>query len=145
MHSSLSGPMVGLTVLILTSFFGPLNSAAIPQPTVEVPIRFIHIRDRVVPENLHAFIGEEVRWVNLRSAPVRLEITEPDRLEPSCHQGAARPDYSGETGQSAMIPPGRDIGACFMHGGVIRYTVWLEPANPRSRRLTGRVYLDASV
>lgn len=113
------------------------SSALAPQAVT----RSILIGNRLIPRNLHAFVGEEIRWVNRRQRAVKITLQGPKRVDGPCGEGRSSPDFAAEM---EMIPPGHSVAACFAHGGIVRYTVWLDAHSPRSASLTGQVMLEAT-
>jgi hypothetical protein len=71
--------------------------------------------------------GDEVRWINKRSAPVRVLFLEPieDRL--SCKTGFGR--WFQET-RVALLASDDTASACFRTTGIIRYAVTMKNADP---------------
>lgn len=90
---------------------------------------FIQIREQVSPQELYVYVGDEVRWQNLRPDPVKVSLLSHHRLDlVACEKGFAR---LGTMEDSAMIPPREYVSLCFSQPGTIRYNVWLDPDNPR--------------
>jgi hypothetical protein len=119
-----------------------VNCASSSVPAAQGPVRVVYIHHRLIPEDLHAFIGEEIRWINGRKTPVRLEIEGPYGLGQPCQSDSSKAGFQNGL---VLIPSGHYAEFCFARGGVIQYRVWLEPKNPRSPNFTGRIYLDATV
>jgi plastocyanin len=90
---------------------------------------FIQIREQVTPQNLYVYVGDEVRWQNLRPDPVKVSLLSHHRLDlVSCEKGFTR---LGTMEDTAMIPPREYVSLCFSQPGTIQYNVWLNPENPR--------------
>ncbi len=93
-------------------------------------VREIRIADAVKPDPMFANLGEEIRWTNARSAPVRIGFLTMRLLdELSCEQGVKT--LFGEVNDLITIPPGGSISLCFGRAGELKYNVWFEPQNPR--------------
>ena len=96
------------------------------------PVREIRIADGVQPDLMFAKLGEEIRWTNVRSTPVRIGFLTMRLLdELSCAQGVKT--LFGEVNDLITIPPGGAISLCFGRAGELKYNVWFEPENPRGR------------
>lgn len=94
------------------------------------PVREIRIADAVKPDPMFANLGEEIRWTNVRSTPVRIGFLTMRLLdELSCAQGVKT--LFGEVNDLITIPPGGSISLCFGRAGELKYNVWFEPQNPR--------------
>lgn len=111
-----------LPVLVACSHQHELNSA--------VRVRTIQISESVTPTLLYTSPGEEVRWTNLRSNPIRLGFLTMRLLdEVGCEQGITT--LFGQMNDLVTIPPGESVSLCFVRRGDMKYNVWLEPDNPR--------------
>jgi len=54
---------------------------------------FIRIREQVGPQDLYVYVGDEVRWQNLRPDPVKVGLLSHHRLDlVSCEKGFTRFD-----------------------------------------------------
>lgn len=93
-------------------------------------VRTIEIAEGVTPVILYALPGEEIRWTNLRSNPIRLGFLTMRLLdEVGCEQGIKT--MFGGMSDLVTIPPGHSVSLCFVRRGDLKYNVWLEPDNPR--------------
>ncbi|MBU6433276.1 MAG: hypothetical protein KJS98_08170 [Nitrospirae bacterium] len=112
-----------------------------PATDVQPMVRTIHISDVVQPEVLYTTSGEEVRWKNLRSNPVRLGFLTMRLLdELACEKGVAT--IFGQINDLVTIPPGESISLCIVRAGELQYNVWFDEKNPKgtiSRTATVRV------
>ncbi|MBD0316600.1 MAG: hypothetical protein ICV75_07905 [Nitrospiraceae bacterium] len=107
-------------------------SACGHSPTIEPPrtVRQVEIGDTVQPQLLYAKPGEEVRWRNVRSAPVNLGFLTTSLLKDlSCQNGVVT--MFGEVKDFISIPPQTSVSVCFVRPGELKYNVWLNPENPR--------------
>ena len=116
-------------------------AAASPDAT---PVRthYIHIQDGVSPQRLDVQIGDEVRWRNLRSEPVKISLlSHLSGAGISCHTGFSS---FGMLDDTATIPPNAYVSLCFARAGSIQYNVWLKLEDPvRSMTPTAKVVVSA--
>jgi hypothetical protein len=113
-------------VILLTA------SACGHTPAIETPrtVRQVEIGDTVQPQLLYARPGEEVRWQNVRSAPVNLGFLTTSLLKDlSCEKGVVT--MFGGVKDFISIPPQASVSVCFARPGELKYNVWLNPENPR--------------
>jgi hypothetical protein len=139
-HRDLRTPRVRLIIALacLASISGCAHTST-PNPSVRT--HFIQIREQVSPQDLYVYVGEEVRWQNLRSDPVKVSLLSHHRLDlASCEKGFT---HFGTMDDSATIPPREYASLCFSQPGTIQYNVWLDPDNPRgSMTPTARVQVS---
>ncbi|MDP3090604.1 MAG: hypothetical protein Q8N04_08005 [Nitrospira sp.] len=101
-------------------------------PDIKAQVRTVEVTDEVTPSLLYAVPGEEVRWTNLRSNPIRLGFLTMRLLdEVGCDHGITT--LFGQINDLVTIPPGESVSLCFVRRGDLKYNVWLEPDNPRGR------------
>lgn len=112
-----------------------------PATDVQPTVRTILISEVVEPEVLYTTAGEEIRWQNLRSSPVRLGFLTMRLLdELACEKGVRT--FFGQVNDLVTIPPGQSISLCFVRSGDLQYNVWFDERNPKgtiSRTATVRV------
>ena len=106
-------------------------------------IRTIEISDSVKPHTIYARTGEEIRWQNLRSNPVRVGFLSRRLLdELACRRGV--PTFFGEVDDLVTIMPGESVGLCPLRPGVLQYNDWFDPDNPRGAiSRTGAVHVES--
>jgi plastocyanin len=108
------------------------------------PLRthYIHIQNNVSPQRLDVQVGDEVRWQNLRSEPVRISLLNQLSVAGiSCQTGFSR---FGMLDDTATIPPHAYVSLCFTRAGSIQYNVWLNLEDPvRSMTPTAKVGVSA--
>lgn len=122
---------------------GLLASCAAASPgTAPVRTHHIHIQDAVSPQHLNVHIGDEVRWQNLRSEPVRISLlSHLSGAGVSCQTGFSR---FGSLDDTATIPPNAYVSLCFARTGSIQYNVWLRLEDPlRSMTPTAKIVISA--
>lgn len=122
---------------------GLLAACAAASPgTAPVHTHYIHIQDAVSPQRLDVHVGDEVRWQNLRSEPVKISLlSQLDGSGVSCQTGFSR---FGSLDDTATIPPNAYVSLCFARAGSIQYNVWLKPEDPlRSMTPTAKIVITA--
>jgi len=122
---------------------GLLTACAAASPgTTPVRTHYIHIQDAVSPQRLDVHIGDEVRWQNLRSEPVRISLlSHLSGAGVSCQTGFSR---FGSLDDTATIPPNAYVSLCFARAGSIQYNIWLKPEDPlRSMTPTAKIVISA--
>ena len=120
-----------------------LAGCASPRPgTSLLRTHYIHIQDAVSPQRLEVYIGDEVRWQNLRSEPVRISLlSHLSGSGVSCQTGFSS---FGSLDDTATIPPNAYVSLCFARAGSIQYNVWLKPDDPlRSMTPTAKIVVSA--
>lgn len=104
--------------LAITFVFG---CASLPKTTRTGEIHTIRIEKALSHSSLTVQPGDEIRWVNYRTAPVIIEFVPDPKLSFSCGKG-----FSGITGKvrlSSKIKAGEFVSVCFSEPGEFRYNV----------------------
>lgn len=114
-----------------------------PATNSSATVHTIQISDLVTPDTLYAKPGEEIRWRNLRSNPVRLGFLTMRLLdELACEKGVAT--FWGGMSDLVTIPPGGSMSLCFVRVGVLQYNVWFDAENPKGAiSPTASVHVEA--
>lgn len=84
------------------------------------PIHFVSIEDGVSDTDLRTKTGEEVRWVNVRPAPVAVIFSGLVRGDLSCRRGFSRDEAERI---AAIIFPDSHASLCFSKAGRMTYRV----------------------
>lgn len=115
--------------------------ASTPESARSGRVLYVQIRDGVSPQDLHVSIGDEIRWQNLRSAPVKIGLLNTDALEDAaCARGFER---FGLLDNFAIIPPNDYVSLCVSHRGTIQYNVWMDPDDMlHSMTRTATIHID---
>jgi plastocyanin len=122
---------------------GLLAACAAASPdTAPVRTHYIHIQDAVSPQRLDVHVGDEVRWQNLRSEPVKISLlSQLSGSGVSCQTGFSS---FGSLDDTATIPPNAYVSLCFARTGSIQYNVWLRLEDPlRSMTPTAKIVISA--
>ena len=101
-----------------------------PSTSASRTVRTVEISQRVNPLVIYASPGEEVRWINARSNPVRIGFLSMRLLEDHhCQKGIV--DVFGQVNDHVTIEPGESISLCPGKTGDLQYNVWFDPDDPR--------------
>lgn len=112
-----------------------------PATHVQPTLRTILISEVVQPEVLYTTAGEEIRWQNVRSSPVRLGFLSMRLLDDLACEKDIR-TFFGQVNDLITIPPGESISLCLVRSGDLQYNVWFDEKNPKetiSRTATVRI------
>lgn len=115
------------TALVCLAFVSGCASGSTASPSNRT--HFIQIREQIGPQDLYVYVGDEVRWQNLRPDPVKVSLLtclHSDLV--SCEKGFTS---FGTIEDTATIPPREYVSLCFSQPATIQYNVWLNPDNPR--------------
>ncbi|CAI4031480.1 hypothetical protein DNFV4_01902 [Nitrospira tepida] len=127
--------MMMMTAVAVVAFAGSLMACAGPQTTRSGEIHTVKIEKEPEPADLVVNVGDEVRWVNHRTLPVRLDLILGDASEQlSCQRGFS--NFVGMKRDSAEISPNDSVAACFSKVGVVKYNIRMESALPGGRAIT---------
>lgn len=107
---------------------GSLMACAGPQTTRSGDIQTVKIEREPEPDQLVVNVGDEVRWVNHRSLPVRLELVGEMHDTLSCERGFS--NFLGMKREFAVIAPNESAAACFSNVWVIKYNLRMDSALP---------------
>ena len=95
------------------------------------PVRDVHIHDgnAIVPDEIRATVGDEIRWHNQLSVPVHLGFLGVNPIkEISCGKGFTT--WFGEIKDIVTIRAGDYVSACFSRAGTLRYNIWTDLGDP---------------
>lgn len=113
---------------------GSLMACAGPQTTRSGDIQTVKIEREPEPDQLVVNVGDEVRWVNHRSLPVRLELVGEMHDTLSCERGFS--NFLGMKREFAVIAPNESVAACFSNVGVIKYNLRMDSALPGGKAIS---------
>jgi plastocyanin len=109
--------IIGLTVLLA----GCSNSLWANKPTVPETSRTAIVHDvhvsltDIAPTELRANVGDEVRFINDKTQPIRIVLIEAGKSI-ACNKG-----FNGTIDQEADIKPGQYASFCFNKTGAVKY------------------------
>jgi hypothetical protein len=90
-------------------------------------VRYVEILDEVKPPTLYARVGDEIRWVNLQSSPVRIGILNGGwHGHVACEKGFKT---FGPMEDWVEIPPQEYVSLCFGKAATVQYNEWLDTQN----------------
>lgn len=114
-----------------------------PESARSGQVLYVQIRDGVSPQDLRASVGDEIRWENLRSEPVKIGLLDTYELEDvSCARGFTR---FGLVDNFAIIPPNDYVSLCVSHRGTILYNVWMDPDDMiHTMTRTATIYVEGA-
>ena len=124
----LKGCRVALLIMTAVSLVG-MGMGCRKGPTVSGGrgVTDILITDQFSNAEVRVRPGDEVRWINGRTTPVRVVFLSSVVGRLSCNYG-----FSGfmEPVESAVLAPNEDAGACFTQPGSMRYAVLIKGNQP---------------
>ena len=115
---------IGISLVALVFLAGCEST---PTVTRSGDVKDIIIADNLSSGEVVVSPGDEVRWVNKRSAPVRIVFLDPL----SDKQFSCKNNFGGlmTPSNTAKLSTNETASACFRDPGYVRYTVRMESAN----------------
>jgi plastocyanin len=116
-----------ILLLIVVVIFA-VGCASLPKISRTGTIHEVRIEDILSNPNLTAQVGDEIRWVNVRTEPVSIEFTPKSVGSFSCNNG-----FSGMLGRSrdeAKVDPSESVSLCFSKNGIYKYNVRMKASVP---------------
>jgi len=90
-------------------------------------VRYVEILDEVKPPTLYARVGDEIRWLNLQSSPVRVGILSGGwHGQVTCEKGFT---HFGTMEDLVVIASQEYVSLCFAKPATVHYNVWLDAHN----------------
>jgi hypothetical protein len=90
-------------------------------------VRYVRILDAVKQPTLYAHVGDEIRWLNLLSSPIRVGILNNGwDGHVVCEKGFKQ---FGRMEDSVVIGPQEYASLCFAKPATVQYNVWLDAEN----------------
>lgn len=105
-----------------------LAGCAGPTTTRTGAVHDIRIAEGPEPADLIVNPGDEVRWVNARTLPLRIDLVNVKSGELSCERRFS--NVFGAIQESATIEPNGTASACFVKAGVVNYNLRMDSALP---------------
>ncbi|MEX5213901.1 MAG: hypothetical protein NW703_07020 [Nitrospiraceae bacterium] len=119
------------TVMAEAVLLSLLGCASGGPPEPDRPVRYIQIRDTVEPQVLYVTVGDEVRWQNLRSEPVRINLLgSEDWTSPGCGKGFS---WLGIAREFITIEPREYVSLCVSRPRTLRFNVWMNAGDLRGQ------------
>lgn len=118
--------LLGLAALLpACQNFPGLQKSSVPETSRTAIVRDVRINlSEVAPAELKVNVGDEVRFINDRTQPVRLILIEAGKSI-ACNRG-----FTGMIDQEADIAPGGYASFCFDKAGLVKYMVRSQAAVP---------------
>lgn len=109
-------------------FLALVGCSSMPSVTRTGEVKDIVIGDKLSSSELAVSAGDEVRWINKRTSPVRVVLLDPMTDK----QFSCKANFGGWTtsNDTAKLNINETASACFRDPGYVRYTVRLESAMP---------------
>jgi hypothetical protein len=134
---------VPIMIVLLPSVLFGSGCASSPETTQRGHVLYVQIRDVVSPLELDASVGDEIRWQNLRSDPVKIGLLDTYELKDvSCARGFT---HFGLVYNFAIIAPNDYVSLCVSHRGTIQYNVWMDPDDMiHTMTRTATIYVEGA-
>ncbi len=128
-----------LTVMWSICFVVGLSVAGCTHPptTRSGVVHDIRIAEGPEPADLIVNLGDEVRWVNIRTLPVRVDLVNLRHEDTSCERGFS--NMVGTVQESAIIKANDSASICFSKAGVVNYNLRMESALPGGQAISSGV------
>ena len=117
-----------VSLIALTGLLLMTGCAGLAHTTRTAVIHEVKFEENLVPADLTVRVGDEVRWVNHRTLPVRIDIPGMNREMLSCERDFS--NFIGLVGETAELSPSKSVSLCFSKGMVISYNARMKSAVP---------------
>ncbi|MDO9116563.1 MAG: hypothetical protein Q7U39_01280 [Nitrospira sp.] len=128
--SCISVPMKAIgafaSILLAAACAGPMT-------TRTGAVHDIRVAEGPEPADLVVNPGDEVRWVNSRTLPLRVDLVNVNSEDVSCQHGFS--NLFGMYRELATIEPNGTASACFSKAGVVQYNLRMDSALPGGRKI----------
>ncbi len=102
--------------------------SSLPEVTRTAVIHDIKLEEHLSPADLTVRVGDEVRWVNHRTLPARIEIPGLQKDMLSCERNFS--NMFGSPLEVAELPPSKSASLCFKREITISYNARMGSALP---------------
>lgn len=91
------------------------------------------IREDVSPSTVNVKPGDEIRWINRRTGPVKIIFLQPVEDKISCQRGfsSMREAIGMGDASSTALDANESASLCFSKPGEFKYTVRIQTEGPR--------------
>ena len=111
------------------------NKPTVPETSRTAVVHDVRVSlTEIEPVELRANVGDEVRFINDKTQPIRVVLIEAGK-KIACNKG-----FNGTIDQEADIKPGQYAGFCFSQPGTVKYM-----ARDQSAMTGGEVSLPAQI
>jgi len=104
-----------------------------PPTTRSGEVHDVKIEEALTPAILTVGIGDEVRWVNHRTRPVRIDFLGDALDDVSCRRGFS--NWIGMKKESTTVAVNESASLCFAKAAVIDYNVRMDSALPGGKQI----------
>jgi plastocyanin len=98
-----------------------LIGCTLPSSSRTAVIKDIMITQELKPDNVLVHAGDEIRWVNLRTDHVQLDIPRLKDKDLACRRGFA--NWLGMTRETVQLKPNETVSLCFEDPTMVNYNV----------------------
>lgn len=109
------------------------TACAGPATTRTGAVHDIRVAEGPDPADLIVNPGDEVRWVNSRTLPLRVDLVNVKAEDVSCQRGFS--NIFGMMQESATIKPNESASVCFTKPGVVNYNLRMDSALPGGKAI----------
>ncbi len=127
MHPTYRRLTLSCSILLLAGFALSVGCSH-PPTSRSGAVRDIRVVEGPEPADLIVNVGDEVRWVNARTLPVRIDLVGVKHDDVLCERGFS--NLLGTLQESATINANETAAICFAKGGVVNYNIRMESALP---------------
>jgi plastocyanin len=124
--------VAGLGVLALV-----LGACAHPPTSRSGEVHDIRVIELPEPADLVVNPGDEVRWVNARNLPIRVDLIGIHHADLSCVHNFSNMFRTFR--ESTTIKPNQSAGLCFVNAGVVNFNIPMESALPGGEKIVSGV------
>ncbi len=121
---SMKGLVIGAAMLATAGWAAVAGTAGIADSSRTGSVHDVRFEERMSPGSLQVRVGDEVRWINQRSTPVRLQFLEDALGYVVCQSGFS--SLLRRQQDSATIKPNQSASLCFGKADTIRYNARLD-------------------
>ena len=100
--------------------------AGLPEISRTQAVRDIKVEMQLTPEDLTVAPGDEVRWVNVRTESILVQIPKLSEEDLTCQTGFD--SWRGEMLESVKVQPNETVSLCFKGDAEVLYNVRVQTA-----------------
>jgi plastocyanin len=115
-------------ILLGAAVFLMVGCAGVPMTSRTGAIHEVKFEEHMMPSDLRVQPGDEIRWVNHRTMPVRIDFLDGALSEVTCERGFS--NFIGRRQEAIVIESNQTASLCFSKAGVITYNVRMDAAVP---------------
>lgn len=116
--------MICVTLLATAGCAAIAGTGGIADATRTGVVRDVRFEERMTPAEIWVQPGDEVRWINERSAPVTVQFLGDALDEVSCQSGFS--NLIRRQQEAATIGPNESVSLCFERTGTVTYNARME-------------------